>query len=115
MPLKKEGFQQKNKWIHITKGNGMNPISEIELNEITRNFKNFKIDGCSELKAAYLATSNAGFTEIKMAKNKSAMFHRQIDDTFLIVYAEKNIVMVPKEIDTISFTTKTEVLERERK
>jgi hypothetical protein len=92
----------------------MKPVSEIELKKINDVFRFMKEDGCTDLKAAYLATSGAGFNEIVMSKNKTALFHRQSDDTFIVLFTEKKTVMVPKEIETINFTVDTKAFMEEK-
>jgi uncharacterized protein YllA (UPF0747 family) len=89
----------------------MLPISEIELKKVNDAFKHKKLEGCSELKAAYLATSEAGYTEIIKTKNNSALFYKKADDTFMVLFSKKETVMIPKEIVSINFTTDTNVFD----
>jgi hypothetical protein len=89
----------------------MLPISKIELKKVNDAFKCKKLEGCSELKAAYLATSEAGYTEIIKTKNNSALFHNKANDTFMVLFSKREVVMVPKEIVTINFTIDTKVFD----
>jgi hypothetical protein len=75
----------------------MMPATQTDLDNITKDYQEFLKLGNSEMKAAWLAVSGRGFTEIIKSNKNHTQLLRESDNKF-IIYTYETEDLKPQEV-----------------
>ena len=90
----------------------MKPATEEEIKQLKHDYEQFIKLGNGVLKAAYLATSGRGFTEIKGAINNTVILCRENDNSFICFSSSYKRTPATVDFEVVGFSTDLEFLKK---